>query len=125
MLAVIVVVTATDLVVRHAFGGLVGTIAIFMINIGFLFFVAQGFFRIRRNDSAGHRESMKRGVGILMFFTVQRPFFIGLSGISNMEVTVTFLVAGGLALVTTMFVAECWIQHTRKKLAIGRSNSPR
>tara|TARA_B110000495_G_C22961818_1_gene563849 strand:- start:625 stop:1254 length:630 start_codon:yes stop_codon:yes gene_type:complete len=114
VLATIVVVTAMDLVVQYAFGGFVEMVAIGLISFAFAFFVILGFIKIREKDFAGHRESMMRGFGILMFVTVQRPFFIIMSSVSNFEVVTNFLWAGGFALATTTLITEWWIRHTQR-----------
>lgn len=109
LLALVVIVTATILAVRHAFAGILETISTFVINGFFGAFVLLGFYYARRRDFRSHRNYMIRGFAVALFVAVQRPYFFSGLLFLNLPAEMLFLFSGFAALASSVLAAELWI----------------
>ncbi len=114
VLALVVIVTATVLAMRHAFAGVVEKVGTVVINGFFCAFVFLGFYYARRKDFRSHRNYMIRSFAVALFVAVQRPYFLGGLLFLELPEEVLFIVSGVAALTASVLSAEIWIWLSRR-----------
>lgn len=108
-LALVVIVTATILALRHAFAGMLETVSTLVINGFFCAFVLLGFYYARRKDFRSHRNYMIRGFAVALFVAFQRPYFFAGLLFLDLPPEILFVISGAAALTSSVLSAELWI----------------
>ena len=109
LLALVVIVTASILALRHAFAGMFETVSTLVIKRFFCVFVLLGFFYGRRKNFRSHRNYMIRGFAVALFVAFQRPYFFSGLLFLNLPAEMLFIISGVAALFSSVLAAELWI----------------